>query len=272
MKQKALSLTLLLSILVSMTGCSSPDQSQTTANSLSPSETTTAAGKESDQTTVSTTSTETTAASTTTGSTATAAEMTDGSETTTAVTTTARFPAEDGDYGEFDTPHPMNFMYYFTVEGVSLRLDGGNYQNLDYPLSAETAAALSDTYIIQDCNFDSAYDLLLPVVQSNDGTTFVLFVWDAATQHYCEDGIELRNPVFHADAQEIHSSFWGSTTEYSHEIYRWNGNTLQLAVQYIMNLDRLTLTTLHYENGMLSHHTIESYPDAASLEALMNML
>lgn len=270
MKQKPLLLTAVLLVLVSMTGCSdSPHQSTADASSQHAAETTVSA----EETTDSAASTTTTAtADSTAASTLLTTETTTASETTVAVTTTARFPAEGGDYGDFDTPHPMNFTYYFTVEGVSLRLDGGNYQNLDYPLSAETAAALSDTYIIQDCSFDGAYDLLLPVAQSADGTTYALFVWDTASQRYCTDGIELMNPVFRADVQEIHSSLWGSTTEYSHEIYRWNGSALQLSAQYIMHLERLTLTTLLYDNGLLSSHSVDSYPDAASLEAFMNAL
>ncbi len=191
---------------------------------------------------------------------------------TTTMTTTARFPAESSDYGRSDEPHPLNFTYMFTTEGIGLRIEGGNYQTLHYALSKETAAYLAENYIIQDCNFDGNYDLLLPVKQVGESQTYALFLWDAKNQRYTDSPIELINPRFRAENHTVHSRVKGSEVVYTYEIYQWADNTLQRVAQHIVNLQANTVTSTLYTDGSITQHDVQTYDDAAKLQAFLNGL
>lgn len=191
---------------------------------------------------------------------------------TTTMTTTARFPAESDDYGNSDEPHPLNFTYVFTTEGIGLRVEGGNYQTLHYSMSKETAAYLAEHYIIQDCNFDECYDLLLPVQIIGDNTTYLLYLWEKDTLRYCETPVELFNPRFQAEDATVHSRVKGSESISTYEIYQWVGQDVQRLAQYIVNAQTRTVTSTLYDNGTISQHDTTIYSDDATLQAFLNGL
>ncbi len=191
---------------------------------------------------------------------------------TTTTVITERFPAESTDYGRSDEPHPLNFTYVFTTEGIGLRIEGGNYQTLHYALSAETASYLSEHYMIRDCNFDGSYDLLLPVKDTAENKTFALFLWDTGLQQYRQTPIELVNPHFRAAEQTVHSRVKGSTVAFTYEIYHWEGSSLQRVAQYIVNTQQLTVTANLYENGSITQHQVDTYDDHAALYAFVDSL
>ncbi len=190
----------------------------------------------------------------------------------TTTTTTVRFPAESDAYGRSDEPHPLNFTYMFTAEGIGLRIEGGNYQTLRYPMSKDTAAYLAEHYIIQDCNFDGCYDLLLPIQIMGDSTTYALYLWDADRKQYNEHPLELINPRFCAEDHTVHSRVKGSEVVYTYEIYQWAGTTLQRMAQHIVNTQTHTVTTFLYADGKITQHDVQTYADAAKLQAFINGL
>lgn len=191
---------------------------------------------------------------------------------TTTMTTTARFPAESADYGNSDEPHPLNFTYMFTTEGIGLRIEGGNYQTLHYSMSKETAAYLAEHYIIQDCNFDGCYDLLLPVQIIGDNTTYVLYLWEKDTLRYCETPVELINPRFQAEDATVHSRVKGSESISTYEIYQWVGQDVQRLAQHIVNAQTRTVTSTLYDNGTITQHDTTTYSDNATLQAFLDGL
>lgn len=191
---------------------------------------------------------------------------------TTTITTTARFPAESDDYGNSDEPHPLNFTYMFTTEGIGLRIEGGNYQTLHYSMSKETATYLAEHYIIQDCNFDGFYDLLLPVQIIGDNTTYALYLWEKDTLRYCETPVELINPRFQAEDATVHNCVKGSESISTYEIYQWAGADVQRLAQHIVNAQTYTVTSTLYDNGTISQHDTTIYSDNATLQAFLNGL
>lgn len=219
-----------------------------------------------------TTSSTTSASSSQTTAATTTQETTTSVQTTTTVTTTERFPAESTDYGRSDEPHPLNFTYVFTTEGIGLRIEGGNYQTLHYALSAETASYLAEHYIIRDCNYDGCYDLLLPVKDAAENKTFALFLWDTGTQQYRQTPIELVNPYFRASEKTVHSRVKGNAVVFTYEIYRWEGSSLQRVAQYIVNTQQLTVTANLYENGSITQHKVDTYETDSALYAFVDGL
>lgn len=204
--------------------------------------------------------------------TSTTADLTDTTTRITTMTTTARFPAESDDYGNSDEPHPLNFTYMFTTEGIGLRIEGGNYQTLHYPMSKETAAYLAEHYIIQDCNFDGYYDLLLPVKTKGDNTTYALYLWEKDTQRYRETAVELINPRFSAEDATVHSRVKGSAWVTTYEMYQWVGQDVQRMAQYIVNTQTRTVTSFLYTDGAITQQDTQTYDDDAKLQAFLNGL
>ncbi len=197
---------------------------------------------------------------------------TDTTTTESTTTTTVRFPAESDEYGESDEPHPLNFTYMFTTEGIGLRMEGGNYQTLHYPMSKDTAGYLAEHYIIQDCNFDGCYDLLLPVQLTASNTTYALYLWDEDKLQFGETPLELVNPRFNAENATVHSRVKGSEVVYTYEIYEWAGTTLQRMAQHIVNTQTHTVTSFLYDDGKIAQHDVKTYADDAKLQAFINGL
>lgn len=208
----------------------------------------------------------------TTNITDTTANLTDTVTQSTVMTTTARFPAESDAYGNSDEPHPLNFTYMFTTEGIGLRIEGGNYQTLHYPMSRDTAAYLAEHYIIQDCNFDGDYDLLLPVQMVGDNTTYALYLWEKDTLRYRETPVELVNPRFQAEDATVHSRVKGSEWIATYEIYQWVGQDVQRMAQHIVNIQTRTVTSFLYTDGKITQHDTKTYDDSAKLQAFLNGL
>lgn len=190
----------------------------------------------------------------------------------TTVTTTARFPAESDDYGNSGDPHPLNFTYVFTVEGIGLRIEGGNYQTLRCPMSKETASYLAEHYIIQDCNFDGYYDLLLPVQIIGDNTAYALYLWDQSTLRFHETAVELINPRFSAEDATVHSRVKGSEWIETYEVYQWVDQDVQRMAQHIVNTQTRTVTSFLYSDGKITQRDAKTYDDDAKLQAFLNGL
>ncbi len=202
--------------------------------------------------------------------TTTTTEQTQFISTTTTLISTERFPANP-QYGEHEwDPHPMHFSYRFHTDGINLRLAGGSYQTLHYSLTEAQTAALNDTYIIQDCNFDGNYDLLLPLSGEGQNALFALFLWDPDTLHYLDRGIEITAPVFDANRKEVRCALGSSTNEISFQIFLWQQQQLLPSVQYLANQERLTITVIRYELGTLKSTEVLRYATESDWNAAIN--
>ena len=202
--------------------------------------------------------------------TTTAAEHTLPISTTTTYVSTERFPVNP-QYGEHEwDPHPLHFFYRFHTDGINLRLAGGSYQTLHYPLTEAQTTALKDTYIIQDCNFDGHYDLLLPLSNEEQNRLFAIFLWDPDTMRYLDHCIEITSPVFDAARSEVRCSLGSGTNEISFQIFLWHQQQLLPAVQFLANREHLTITIIRYELGTLLNTEVLRYPTESDWNAAIN--
>lgn len=140
-----------------------------------------------------------------------------------------------------DDPYPTFFTYRFSMDSIAVRLSGGNYQVIPCDLSASYDHGLENQYRLEDCNFDSHPDLLVPTQFGNANTAYALFLWNPDTKFFDENSYTLVNPVLHP-AQNIISC--RTRTNAAMEVlatYTWQNGTIQPVMQYVADYDACTL-------------------------------
>ncbi len=201
-------------------------------------------------------------------------------ETTTASTTTiTSTSAEDTtillNEAEIhaDDPYPDYFNYRFSEDSISVRLSGGSYQLLHCDLSESIDYDLDTAYLLEDCNFDSHSDLLVPTKIGENNVTYAIFLWNQETKHFSDNCILFVNPKINVDKKLLISEKNVSPTQKSLELYEWENDLLCIVYRYEADFDKLTLSKsdMKDEATMFSPECI-SYNSKEELDSALQNL
>ncbi len=84
-----------------------------------------------------------------------------------------------------NTPKPEFFSYRFQPDSFSVRLAGGTYQTVSYPISEPLLQTIDQDYFLQDYDNDGDYDLYLPAVYDDQNIAkYVVFLWDSVDESF----------------------------------------------------------------------------------------